>query len=140
MMERVGDRIVVASSLEEYFLFGRIAFGDRAPGFMMGSSRPLLVQNRAVPRCGQFVDAALAGDYAAAGALLREIVGIAEKLQSRYFAKGFHHVALFKELATRQGLAGGGVRPPASAASASELEECLQIMRQAGLAEDAPAA
>ena len=30
MMERVGDRIAVSTSLEEYFLFGRLAFPDRA--------------------------------------------------------------------------------------------------------------
>lgn len=133
MMERVGGEIPVASSLEEYFLFGKIAFGDRAPNFLMGSSRPLLVQNQASPRCGEFIDAALAGDYATAGSLLRDIVAIADKLQSRYFAKGFHHVALFKELSTRQGLVSGGVRPPASAATSIELDECLEIMRQAGL-------
>ena len=137
MMERVGDKLVVATSLEEYFLFGKLAYSDRAPDFLIGSSRPLLVQSRRLPRCGQFIDAALAGDHATAGRLLRDIVGIADKLQSRYFAKGFHHVALFKELSTRVGLVGGGVRPPASAATASELAECLEVMRGAGLLQEA---
>jgi 4-hydroxy-tetrahydrodipicolinate synthase len=133
MMERVGDRLPVATSLEEYFLFGKLSFGDRAPDFLMGSSRPLLVQNHEHPRCGRFIESALAGDHANAARLLREIVAIADKLQSRYFARGFHHVALFKEIATHQGLVGGGVRPPASAPSADELEECLVVLREAGL-------
>ncbi len=135
MMERVGDQVAVATSLEEYFLFGKLSFADRAPDFLIGSSRPLLVQNKAYPRCGRFVEAALAGDHANAALHLREIVAIADKLQSRFFARGFHHVALFKELATHQGLVGGGVRAPASAPSADELEECLAVMREAGLAD-----
>ncbi len=137
MMERVGDRIVVASSLEEYFLHGLMSFPERAPGFMMGSSRPLLVQSRAQPRCGRFVDAALAGEFATASHELRGILALADQLQSRFFARGYHHVALFKELSTQRGLKSGGVRPPASAATAEELDECLTVMRAAGLvAED----
>jgi 4-hydroxy-tetrahydrodipicolinate synthase len=135
MMERVGAQLPVATSLEEYFLYGKLSFADRAPDFLIGSSRPLLVQNHSHPRCGRFIESALAGDLADAAIVLREIVAIADRLQSRYFAQGFHHVALFKELAGQQGLVGGGVRPPASAASPEELEECLAIMRAAGLAD-----
>lgn len=133
MMERVGDRIAVSTSLEEYFLFGKMSFPDRAPDFMMGSSRPLLVQNPQHPRCGRFIETALAGDYPAANLQLREIVAIAETLQSRYFARGYHHVALFKELSTHLGLVSGGARPPASPATTSEIDECRAIMRTFGL-------
>jgi 4-hydroxy-tetrahydrodipicolinate synthase len=133
MMEKVGGEISVATSLEEYFLFGKMVFPERAPDFMMGSSRPLLVQNARKPLCGQFVDSALAGDIAGASRVLRDIVGTADKLQSRYFARGFHHIALSKELSTHLGLKSGGVRPPASPAAPDELAEAREIMRQAGL-------
>jgi len=133
MMERVGGDIAVSTSLEEYFLFGKLSMPERAPDFLMGCSRPLFVQSRERPHCGRFIDAALSGDYVRAGAVMREIVGIADKLQSRYFAQGFHHVALFKALSENQGLVGGPVRPPASAPEASELQECFDVMRAAGI-------
>jgi 4-hydroxy-tetrahydrodipicolinate synthase len=133
MMERVGHEIAVSTSLEEYFLFGKLTMPERTPDFLMGCSRPLFVQSDARPHCGRFIDAALARDYVAAGAVLREIVAIADKLQSRYFAQGFHHVALFKALSENLGLIGGNARPPASAAAAGELQECFEVMRAAGL-------
>jgi hypothetical protein len=133
MMERVGNDIAVSTSLEEYFLFGKLSMPERTPDFLMGCSRPLFVQSDDRPNCGRFIEAALSCDYVSAGAALREIVAIADKLQSRYFAQGFHHVALFKALSENLGLVGGGVRPPASAAEASELRECFDVMKAAGL-------
>lgn len=133
MMEAVGDSIAVATSLEEYFLFGKVVYPEIAPDFMMGSSRPLLVQNAQYPRCGNFVESALQGDTKQASVHLREIMSIAQKLQSRYFAKGFHHLALSKALSSHLGLKGSDVRPPASAACEDELRECRDVMRQAKL-------
>src|SRR5262249_41512460 len=52
MLERVGDRIAVSTSLEEYFLFGLMAFPERASEFMIGSSRPIFCQTEALPHCG----------------------------------------------------------------------------------------
>jgi 4-hydroxy-tetrahydrodipicolinate synthase len=133
MMEKVGDRICVSTSLEEYFLFGKLCFPKITPDFMMGSSRPLLTQSHALPRCGEFVEATLAGDFALASTKLRQIVNIADKVQSRFFAAGYHHVALFKQLSTHLGLVGGPVRPPMSPPMQSDLDECLAIMKEAGL-------
>ena len=133
MMERVGNEIAVSTSLEEYFLFGKLSMPERTPDFLMGCSRPLFVQSRDLPHCGRFIEAALARDYVSAAAVLREIIAVADKLQSRYFAQGFHHVALFKALSENIGLVGGDVRPPASAPGASELQECFEVMRGAGL-------
>jgi 4-hydroxy-tetrahydrodipicolinate synthase len=133
MMERVGGEIPVSTSLEEYFLFGKLTMPERTPDFLIGCSRPLFVQSRDRPHCGRFIEAALSGDYAAAAATLREIVAIADKLQSRYFAQGFHHVALFKAMSENNGLIGGNVRPPASAPDPSELRECFEVMKAAGL-------
>ncbi|TFZ02810.1 dihydrodipicolinate synthase family protein [Ramlibacter henchirensis] len=133
MMERVGDRICVSTSLEETFLFGKLGFGERAPDFLMGASRPLLVQNHSHPRCGDFLAAALAGDYVEAARHMRDIMRIADKLQSRYFAQGFHHVALFKQLSTHLGLRGGPARAPMGEPTPAELAECFEIMAAAGL-------
>jgi 4-hydroxy-tetrahydrodipicolinate synthase len=134
MMERVGDRISVTTSLEEYCLFGKMAYADgRAPDFLLGASRPLFVQNAAHPRCGRFIEAVTRKDFTAAAEEVRGIVSIAGKLQSRYFARGFHHIALSKELTRLFGMATGGTRPPLGAATAEELEECAAILRAAGL-------
>jgi 4-hydroxy-tetrahydrodipicolinate synthase len=134
MMERVGDQICVTTSLEEYFLFGKLAFHDaRAPDFLLGASRPLFVQNAANPRCGRFIEAVARKDYAAAAEEVRGIVAIAGKLQSRYFARGFHHIALSKELTRLFGMAAGGTRPPLGAPTPQELAECTEILVSAGL-------
>ena len=92
-----------------------------------------MVQNHKHPRCGDFIKAALGGDLAHAGLHLREILAIAQKLQSRYFAQGYHPLGLSKALSSHLGLIAGDVRPPASAAHDDELRECQEIMRQAGL-------
>lgn len=133
MMDAVGATISVATSLEEYFLFGKLVYPEIAPDFMMGASRPLLVQNAEHPRCGRFIDDALAGNVQQACAQLREIVAIAQKLQNRYFATGFHHLALSKALSTHLGLKGGHIRPPGGALDPDEHRECREIMRQAKL-------
>jgi hypothetical protein len=133
MMERVGDKIAVSTSLEEYFLFGKLSMPERTPDFLMGCSRPLFVQSADQPHCGRFIEAALSRDYTSAAGVMREIVAIADRLQSRYFAQGFHHVALFKALSENVGLVGGDVRPPASAPDTTELRECFEVMRAAGL-------
>lgn len=134
MMERVGDSICVTTSLEEYFLFGKLSFADgRAPDFLLGASRPLFVQNAAQPRCGRFIEAVFRRDYGAAATEVRGIVELAGKLQSRYFARGFHHIALSKELTRLFGMATGGTRPPLGAATPEELAECAAILSAAGL-------
>lgn len=134
MMERVGDAIAVSTSLEEYFLFGRLTYPDRAPRFMIGASRPVLCQTPAHPHCGRFLAAALAGDHAEAARHLRTISAIASRLQSRYFARGFHHVALFKTLAGALGMrVGTGYRPALSPPDERDVHECLAVLREFGL-------
>jgi 4-hydroxy-tetrahydrodipicolinate synthase len=133
MLERVGDRIAVSTSLEEYFLYGLMAFPERASKFMIGSSRPVLCQTKDVPHCGAFLEAARRRDFAEAARHTRTIVAIAERLQSRYFARGFHHVALFKTIAGLLGMKTGGVRPPLSNPDAAEVAECRAILVESGL-------
>lgn len=134
MLERVGDRICVTTSLEETMLSGKLAFSDgRTPDFLLGASRPLFVQDAEQPRCGRFLEAVLAKDYETAAREVRGIVEIAGKLQSRYFARGFHHIALSKALTGLMGFATGGTRPPLGEPSAEELAECTAILVAAGL-------
>ena len=139
MMERVGAEIAVSTSLEEYFLFGRLAFPERAPDFLIGSSRPVLCQDAAHPHCGRFIAAALAGDYVEAARHVRVIAGIAEKIQSRFFARGFHHVGLFKAIAGLLGMqTGAGARPPIVPPDPAELRECAAVLVEAGLLDRMP--
>lgn len=133
MMRRVGDRICVTTSLEETFLRARRLFAERASDFTLGSSRPLLVQNAEHPVCGRFMDAALRGDWNEAESFQRRISALAQRLQTRYFAQGFHHVALFKRLAGLLGLETHGLRPPLAEPDAVELAECVEVLRGAGL-------
>jgi 4-hydroxy-tetrahydrodipicolinate synthase len=133
MLERVGDRIAVSTSLEEYFMFGKLAFPERAADFLIGSSRPIFCQTETVPHCGRFIDAIRRGDFTDAARHNRTIVAIADQLQSRYFARGFHHVALLKALAGLLGMRTGGVRPPLSAPDPDELSACRAVLVEAGL-------
>jgi 4-hydroxy-tetrahydrodipicolinate synthase len=133
MLERVGAEIAVATSLEEYHLHGRLAFPERAANFLIGSSRPVFCQSAARPHCGDFVAAVERGDLAAAARHARSIMAIAEKLQSRYFARGFHHVGVFKAMAGLLGMATGPVRPGVAPCDPQELAECTQVLREAGL-------
>lgn len=136
MLERVGDTIAVASSLEENFLYALMAFPERAVEFMIGSSRPILCQTPHVPHCGDFLQAALRRDFPQAMRHNRAILAIADRLQSRYFAQGFHHVALFKAIAGMLGMRTGGVRPPLSEPSEDALRECRKVLIAAGLLEE----
>lgn len=136
MLESVGDRIAVSTSLEEYFLFGQMAFPECAPGFLIGASRPVLIQSAAHPHCGRFIDAVRARDFTEAARQVRIITGLADRLQSRYFARGFHHVALFKEVAGLLGMkTGQSTRPALAPPEAADLRECAAILAAAGLIE-----
>ena len=133
MMERVGAEIAVATSLEEYHLHGQLAYPDRAPGFLIGSSRPIFCQSAAHPHCGDFVAAVTRRDFVAAAAHARTIMAIADQLQSRYFARGFHHVGVFKAMAGLLGMRTGPVRPGVAPCDPQELAECMAVLREFGL-------
>lgn len=137
MMERVGAQIAVATSLEEYHLFGHLAFPERAPGFLIGASRPVLCQDAAHPLCGDFLVALGRGDHAGAAAQARLLLTVAERLQSAFFARGFHHLGLFKAVAGMLGFAAGGLRPGVAAPSGAELTAARAALTAAGLLSDA---
>lgn len=133
MMARVGDRICVTTSLEETILHGHREFPAHAVRFTLGSSRPLLVQTAAQPHCGRFMAALLSGDLEEAARQQKIVAALAETLQSRYFARGFHHVALFKRVAGLLGLETHGLRPALAEPEPAELAECVAVLREAGL-------
>jgi 4-hydroxy-tetrahydrodipicolinate synthase len=133
MMQRVGDRICVTTSLEETLLHGHRLFPARAVRFTLGSSRPLLVQTGAHPHCGRFMEALLRGDLEEAGRQQAIIAALAQTLQSRYFARGFHHVALFKRVAGLLGLETQGLRPALAEPEPAELAECVAVLKETGL-------
>ncbi len=133
MLRTVGDTIAVATSLEEYFFFGKTVFPDVTPDFLIGSSRPVFCQSADKPHCGDFFEAVMRGDQGAAAGHLRAIMAIADRLQSRYFAGGFHHVALFKTLAGLLGMDTGGVRPPLGPPDDADVRECVAVMVAEGL-------
>lgn len=133
MMERVGEHICVATSLEEYHLQGQLAFPERAPGFLIGSSRPVFCQSTAKPHCSDFIAAVEARDFVAAAGHARRIMAIADDLQSQYFARGFHHVGVLKELAGMMGMRTGKVRPGIAPCEPTELAASIAVLREAGL-------
>lgn len=133
MVARCGHRLAVTTSLEESLLHLHRRHPARAPSFTLGSSRPLFCQSASQPHCGRFMAALLAGRLDEAEAHQRTIAGIAQKLQTRYFARGFHHVSLFKRLAGRMGLETHGLRAPLAEPDPGELSECLEVLRQARL-------
>ena len=79
------------------------------------------------------MQALLAGDLAGGERQAGIIRELAHTLQSRYFARGFHHVALFKRVAGLLGLETHGLRPPLAEPDPGELAECVEVLKQAGL-------
>jgi 4-hydroxy-tetrahydrodipicolinate synthase len=137
MMERVGHILAVSCPLEEYHLYGFTTFGPEVmPNFLLGSSRPLYMQNREHPHCADFFQAVERGDYDGARESLRRILKISQRLHSRYLTKGGHNVALTKYITGLFGMAAGPVRPPLSAPSREEMDEAVQVLMEAKLLPD----
>lgn len=133
MVARCPHQLAVTTSLEDSLLYLHRHYPSRAPAFTLGSSRPLFCQSAAQPHCGRFMEALRAGRLDEAEAHQKRIAEIAQKLQTRYFAQGFHHVALFKRLAGRMGLETHGLRAPLAEPDPRELSECLEVLRQSRL-------
>lgn len=135
MMRRVGAEICVTTSLEETLLHGKRHFPESAVDFTLGSSRPLFTQSAVHPHGGLFMEALMHGKLDKADMQAKTIMGIAQKLQTRYFDLGFHHVSLFKRLAGLLGLETHGLRAPLAEPSPAELAECVHVLKDAGLLE-----
>jgi len=134
IMERVGHLLPVSCPLEEYHLYGLVTFGPKVvPPFLLGSSRPLYMQNKEHPYCAQFFQAVEQEDYDGARESLRFILKISQRLHSRYLTKGGHNVALTKYITGLFGMAAGPVRPPLSAPAQEEIDEAIAVLTEAKL-------
>lgn len=132
----VGDKIQVSAPLEEYYFFGKNAFPDLTPNFIIGSSRPLYMQTRETPNCANFFDAIEKGDVATAAKSLTKILRVSNELHSRYLAKGVHHLTLMKYISTLFGFAGGPVRPPLTPPTEEEKAHAISVLRDNGLLQE----
>jgi len=137
-LEDVGDKICVSSPLEEYWLIGRAMLGDaKAPGFMLGSSRPLYMQNERRGLLNEFLEAANTGDLRQANTSLQEILLIANKLHNKYLSRGEHNVALTKVITGMFGYASGPVRPAITMPPADVVNDARKVLEDAGFLEAA---
>jgi 4-hydroxy-tetrahydrodipicolinate synthase len=137
MMEAVGHLLPISAPLEEYYLFGKIAYPDVAPSFVLGSSRPVYMQSQEKPYCAEFFDATERGDIEAARVAMGKILRVANELHSRFLSKGQHHATLLKYIASLLGFAAGPVRPPLTMPSQDEQELAIRVLRENGLLPDA---
>lgn len=130
MMEAVGDRLPISAPLEEYYLFGKLTYPDMAPDFILGSSRPVYMQSKALPHCANFFDAVQRRDFDAAQAAMRSILRVSNELHSRFLAKGQHHATLLKYISSLLGFAAGPVRPPLTLPTEEEKQLAIRVLRE----------
>ncbi|MGI4795951.1 MAG: dihydrodipicolinate synthase family protein [Janthinobacterium lividum] len=133
MVQAAGHLIPISCPLEEYHYYGRLAFPDKTPNFIIGSSRPLYMQTHEKPHCVDFFTALERGDLPAAQAALGCILRVANELHSRFLAKGHHHVTLMKYISSLYGFAAGPVRPPLTPPSDEEKALAVAVLRENGL-------
>lgn len=133
IMEAAGHLLSISSPLEEYHLFGMQAYPELVPNFLLGSSRPLYMQNKQLPHCANFWDAVERKDFPAARNAMNHILKVSNALHSRYLAKGTHNVALAKYITGLVGMAAGPVRPPMSAPPQHQIDEAVEVLQDAGL-------
>lgn len=133
MLQAAGDKIAISSPLEEYHYFGRCAFPQLTPDFLLGNSRPMYMQTRERPYCANYWKAIDEGDLGKAGRALQPIVEMANALHSRYLSKGNHNIALTKYLTGLVGMASGPVRPPLSPAPKPQIDEAVKTLEYFGI-------
>lgn len=133
MMQAAGHLVQVSAPLEEYYYFGKAAFPDVTPNFIIGSSRPIYMQTEERPNCAEFWAAIERNDLAAARAPLDRILRVANELHSKYLAKGTHHATLMKYITSLYGFAAGPVRPPLTMPTEAEMANARQVLFENGL-------
>jgi 4-hydroxy-tetrahydrodipicolinate synthase len=133
IMERCGALLSISSPFEEYHFFGTLAYPDRTPRFLLGSSRPLYMQSEDRPLCANYFNAIVKNDIAGARDALHAILRIANQLHSKYLSMGRHNVALTKHLTSLVGMVAGPVRAPMSDASVNEIADAVVVLEGAGI-------
>lgn len=134
MVDAVGTRVPVSCPLEEYFLYGALAFGfEVVPKLLLGSSRPLYAQTAERPYCQQFFEAMEREDVVAARAALAAILATTQPIHSRYLSIGRHNVGLTKYITGLMGMVAGPVRPPSFAPSEEDCAIARRVLADNGL-------
>nr|WP_191855999.1 dihydrodipicolinate synthase family protein [Agrobacterium tumefaciens] len=136
MMQAAGHLVEVSAPLEEYYFFGKTAFPDVTPKFIIGSSRPIYMQTAEKPNCAEFWAAIESNDMNAARQSLDRILRVANELHSKYLAKGTHHATLMKYISSLYGFAAGPVRPPLTMPTEAEKENARLVLKSNGLLPD----
>jgi len=126
----IGDRVLVSSPLEEYWLSGRLIFPKLAPTLLMGSSRCLIMQTPESPRFSTFYESTTSGRVEEATETLRWILEVSEELHGPALRAGHHPVGLLKALRGHLGQSGGDPRPPCPIASPDEVSEAVEVLRK----------
>ncbi|UOM36562.1 dihydrodipicolinate synthase family protein [Acuticoccus sp. I52.16.1] len=133
MMQTAGHLVEVSAPLEEYYFFGKTAFPEVTPKFIIGSSRPIYMQTAEKPNCAEFWAAIESDDMDAARKSLDKILRVANELHSKYLAKGTHHATLMKYITSLYGFAAGPVRPPLTMPTEAEKENARNVLAANGL-------
>ncbi|MGI4952417.1 MAG: dihydrodipicolinate synthase family protein [Janthinobacterium lividum] len=133
MVQAAGHLIPISCPLEEYYYYGRTAFPELTPKFIIGSSRPLYMQTHEKPNCVEFFTSLESGDLAGARAALARILRVSNELHSRFLAKGHHHATLMKYISSLYGFAAGPVRPPLTLPTEEEKALARAVLQENGL-------
>lgn len=127
-VEAVGELLVVSCPLEEYLHHGAATFGfDLVQPLLLGTSRPLYLQSRDRPHCGEFLTAMEARDLSAAGEAMRAITRLARLLGTQ------RNIGLTKYMTELMGMAGGPPRPPLPLPTAAQRAAAREVMLREGL-------
>lgn len=133
MMDACSHLLPISAPLEEYYLFGKIAYPETAPNFILGSSRPTYMQSADKPHCADFFRAIRANDMEAARKAMNAIVRVANELHSRFLSKGQHHATLYKYISSLLGFASGPVRAPLTLPTEEEKQLAIRVLAENGL-------
>lgn len=135
MLRDLGDKLVVSSPFEEYWLAGMALVPDHAARFLLGSSRAMYMQTPERPYMGECLEHARAGRLDQAYATLEAVRPLIEGVQMRYLGTGKHPIALAKYVTEQLGWAGGPVRAPIPSASDADRRAAREALATAGLVE-----
>lgn len=129
----IGDRLVVSSPLDEWWAVGQRLMPRVAPNVLLGTSRPLCMENERRPYLSDVYESVRKGDAGAIERSLGRLAAIANRLHNRFLEGGMHNVALTKALSGLMGYHAGTVRPPMSMPAKQAIAEGAEILRDAGL-------
>jgi dihydrodipicolinate synthase/N-acetylneuraminate lyase len=138
LVNSLGDRLAISTPFEEYWMAAKLALPDKAPEFLMGSSRAMYMQSRDRPYLRDFLEQVRGGKIESAYGTLAKLQDIVTEIQMRSFASGLHPIAIVKFATELLGMKSGPVRPPTPSLSASDRDMVTTLMIDLGLIEAQP--